>query len=61
MRFYDINVMRMAYYLVRWRNIAISNNVGTVKHSLSARLHALREERHFALGDGFALSNLGSL
>jgi len=28
---------------------------------LSARRHALREERHFALVDGFALSNLGSL
>jgi len=28
---------------------------------LSAPPHALREERHFALVDGFALSNLGSL
>jgi hypothetical protein len=31
------------------------------RQSLSARRHALREERHFALADGFALSNLGSL
>src|SRR5215472_5947358 len=28
---------------------------------LSTQLHALLEERHFALVDGFALSNLGSL
>jgi len=28
---------------------------------LSTRSHALREERHFALVDWFALSNLGSL
>jgi hypothetical protein len=27
----------------------------------SALPHALREERHFAIVDGFALSNLGSL
>jgi len=30
-----------------WRNIPISNNVGSVKHDLSTRPHALREERHF--------------
>ena len=28
-----------------------------VKHFLSARLHALKEERHFALVDGVAFSN----
>jgi len=33
------------------RNIPISNNVGDVKHDLSTRPHALREERHFALLD----------
>jgi len=39
----------------QWRNcrkIAISNNVGTVKHFPSTPLHALGEERHFALVDG---------
>src|SRR5271169_4172999 len=34
------------------RNIAISNNVGGVKHFLSTLLHALVEERHFALVGG---------
>ena len=33
-------------------NIAISNNVGGVKHDLRTRPHALRSERHFALVDG---------
>ena len=31
--------------------IAISNNVGGVKHDVRTRLHALVEERHFALVD----------
>ena len=31
---------------------AISNNVGGVKHFLSTLLHALEEERHFALVGG---------
>jgi hypothetical protein len=44
-----------------WRNIAISNNVGGVNHFLGTQLRALEEERHFALVEGFALSNLGSL
>jgi hypothetical protein len=44
-----------------WRNIAISNNVGSVKHFLSALRHALEEERHFALVGGLRISNLGSL
>jgi hypothetical protein len=44
-----------------WRNIAISNNVGDVKHHVHTRLRALREERHFALVDGLRFSNLGSL
>jgi hypothetical protein len=35
-----------------WRKIAISNNVvGGVKHDVRTRLHALAEERHFALVD----------
>jgi hypothetical protein len=46
---------------IGWRKIAISNNVGGVKHDLSTQWHALRKERHFALVDGFALCNLGSL
>jgi hypothetical protein len=37
---------------VNSRKIAISNNVGGVKHFLSALRHALGEERHFALVDG---------
>src|SRR5207248_4311357 len=40
--------------LDRWRNIAISNNVGGVKHCLSTLRPALGKERHFALVDGFA-------
>jgi hypothetical protein len=32
-------------------NIAISNNVGGVKHDVRTRLHALVEERHLALVD----------
>ncbi|MFZ0146389.1 MAG: hypothetical protein WAL08_18675, partial [Candidatus Sulfotelmatobacter sp.] len=42
-------------------NITISNNVGSVKHFLSALKHALVEERHFALVGGLRVSNLGSL
>jgi hypothetical protein len=37
---------------INWRNIAISNNVGGVKHFSSTLLHALDEERHFALVGG---------
>jgi hypothetical protein len=37
---------------VNWREIAISNNVGGVKDDVRTRLHALVEERHFALVDG---------
>jgi hypothetical protein len=33
------------------RKIAISNNVGGVKHDVRTRLQALVEERHFALVD----------
>ena len=36
---------------VSWRKIAISNNVGSVKNDVRTRLHALVEERHFALVD----------
>ena len=37
---------------LNWWKIAISNNVGGVKHFLSTLLHALEEERHFALVGG---------
>ena len=43
------------------RKIAISNNVGVVKQYLSAPLHALVKERHFALVDGLRFPTLGSL
>jgi hypothetical protein len=39
-------------WLVNWCKIAISNNVGGVKDDVRTRLHALVEERHFALVDG---------
>lgn len=39
----------------------LSNNVGSVKHFLSALRHALVEERHLALVGGLRVSNLGSL
>jgi hypothetical protein len=38
--------------VANWREIAISNNVGGVKHFLSTLQHALEEERHFALVGG---------
>ena len=38
--------------LVNCRNIALSNNVGDVKHYACTRLRALVEERHFALVGG---------
>jgi hypothetical protein len=41
-----------------WRNIAISNNVGAVKHDVSTRLQALVKERHFALVDGLRFPTL---
>jgi len=44
-----------------WRNIAISNNVGGVKHCLSTLRPALGKERHFALVDGFRFPTKGSL
>jgi hypothetical protein len=47
--------------VVSCRNIPISNNVGSVKHFLSALKHALVEERHLALVGGLRVSNLGSL
>ena len=39
----------------------VSDNVGGVKQFLSTLPHALGEERHFALVEGFAFSNPGSL
>jgi len=44
-----------------WRKIAISNNVGQVKYFLRTLLHALVEERHFALVDGLRFPTSGSL
>jgi hypothetical protein len=35
----------------------VSDNVGPCQALLSALLHALKEERHFALIDGVAFSN----
>jgi hypothetical protein len=52
---------RILYETESWHNIPISNNVGSVKHFLSALRHALEEERHFALVGGLRISNLGSL
>ena len=40
-----------------WRNIASLTMSARVKHFSSALLHALKEERHFALMDGVAFSN----
>src|SRR5580692_6998772 len=40
---------------------SISDNVGGVKHFSSTRLHALGEERHFALVEGVAFPTVGSL
>jgi hypothetical protein len=39
----------------------LSDNVGGVKHFLSTLLHALGEERHFALVEGVAFPTVGSL
>ena len=36
----------------------LSNNVGGVKHDVRTRLHALVEERHFALVDGLRFPTL---
>jgi hypothetical protein len=47
-----IKSRRIAISSTKWRNIAISNNVGGVKHFLSTLQHALEEERHFALVGG---------
>src|SRR5947199_5148829 len=44
--------------LARYR---LSDNVGGVKHFSRTLQRALGEERHFALVDGFAFSNPGSL
>jgi hypothetical protein len=43
-----------------WRKISISYNVGGVKQYPGALLHALVEERHFALVDGLRFPTLGS-
>jgi len=39
----------------------VSNNTGPVNPFFSTPLHALREERHFALVEAFALPTIGSL
>ena len=44
-----------------WRNIASLTMSARVKHFSSALLHALKEERHFALIDGVAFPTVGSL
>ena len=44
-----------------WRKIASLTMSARVKHYSSALLHALKEERHFALVDGVAFPTLGSL
>src|SRR2546428_13277317 len=44
-----------------WRKIAISNNVGGVKHCLSTLRPALGKERHFALVEGLRFPTKGSL
>jgi hypothetical protein len=43
------------------RKIAISNNVGDVKHDVHTRLPALGEERHFALVGGLRFPTKSSL
>ena len=48
----QITKVRQAALLTgRFCEIAVSNNVGGVKHFSSILLHALEEERHFALVD----------
>ena len=44
-----------------WCNIAISNNVGSVKYVIGTQLPALGDERHFALADGLRFPIEGSL
>jgi len=39
----------------------LSNNADSVNPFFSTPLHALREERHFALVEGFAFPTVGSL
>src|SRR6476646_6817272 len=59
-----LNLNCRAVYATRRRTIsliAISNNVGGVKHDLSTRRRALCEERHFALVDKLRIPTLGSL
>jgi hypothetical protein len=41
--------------MASWREIAISNNVGGVKHYVRTPLHALVEERHLVLVGGLRL------
>ena len=52
MRGFDI------FVVVKSRSLTMSAVSSTLASALS---HALGEERHFALVDSFALSNLGSL
>ncbi len=47
--------------LVRWRKITSLTMSARVKHFSSTLLHALKEERHFALMDGVGFPTVGSL
>jgi hypothetical protein len=52
---------RSSLFSIFVENIASLTMSARVKHSLSALLHALKEERHFALVEGFAFPTVGSL
>jgi hypothetical protein len=66
-RYYAVLVCRMIYQgerlasQYRCCNIAISNNVGRVKHFSSTLRRALEKKRHFALADGLRFPIEGSL
>ena len=47
--------------MITWRKIASLTMSARVKYFSSTLLHALREERHFALVDGVAFPTVGSL
>src|SRR5439155_6107900 len=60
----DSHVLRPNSEILPSRSLAkyrLSDNVGGVKHFSRTLQRALGEERHFALVDGFAFSNPGSL
>src|SRR5207247_3173764 len=55
------SVVERSYYLMKLSLTGLSDDVGGVKHFSRTLQRALGEERHFALVDGFAFSNPGSL